>query len=284
MTGFGRGEAPLGQDTLVVEARSVNARFCEVRASWPRRLGLPPGFGEDVVKRRLSRGRVEIGAFLAEGARRESLEQLVERLAPLAELRDRLDPGGPFPWALHAALPSPSEPKPSTDDAEAHAAASAALEAALDALEAMRAREGAALAVELGRIAADVRTQLELARAKAPRSVERARARLRERIAALLEGQNVPLDEGRLELELAILADKSDVTEELARLDAHLAEFDALLQKDEPVGRRLDFLLQEMHREVNTLGSKSADGKLSSVVIELKSLLEKLREQVQNVL
>jgi uncharacterized protein (TIGR00255 family) len=129
-----------------------------------------------------------------------------------------------------------------------------------------------------------VKDEIAVARREASLGVDRARERLRERIEALLAGKNAAVDPGRLELEVAILADRSDVTEELARLDLHVAELDSQLSSDQPIGRRLDFLLQEMHREVNTLGSKSADGRLSRVVVELKSLLEKLREQSQNVL
>jgi uncharacterized protein YicC (UPF0701 family) len=285
MTGFGRGEATQGRATLVVEVRAVNHRFCEVRAAWPRRLSLPPGFGEDVVKRALQRGRVEINGVLSGDEPAETLETLAERLSPLLALRDRLDPGGPIPWALSPLLP-PREPEmPSVGGGESfERLAYEALESALTSLEAMRTREGEALAAEMRRLITSVRAELKEARRESSLSVDRARERLSERVAKLLDGHDVSLDPGRLEVEIAILADRSDVTEELARLDAHVAELDAQLDAAEPVGRRLDFLLQEMHREVNTLGAKSADGKLSRVVVELKSLLEKLREQAQNVL
>jgi uncharacterized protein YicC (UPF0701 family) len=286
MTGFGRGEATQGRTTLIVEARSVNHRFCEVRAAWPRRLGLPPGFGDDVVKRTLQRGRVEINGVLSGDERGESLEALAARLSPLLELRDRLDPGGPVPWAVAPLLPTREPELPPEGDGEEamQCLALDALEAALAALDGMRAREGAALAMEMRRLVQLVRVELSGARQEASLSVDRARERLRERVSKLLEGHDLTLDSGRIEVEIALLADRSDVTEELVRLDAHVAELEAQLDAAEPVGRRLDFLLQEMHREVNTLGAKSADGKLSRVVVELKALLEKLREQAQNVL
>jgi uncharacterized protein YicC (UPF0701 family) len=283
MTGFDRGEATLGRATLVVEARAVNHRFCEARLVWPRRLGLPPGFGEDVVKHALGRGRVEVTCVVSGDDGEDTAELLAERLAPLLELRDRLDPGGPIPWALAAMLPARDAPVSEASEASERAAREA-LKAALDALDAMRAREGEALHREMSRLTESVRRELTAARAESALSVDRARERLRERVASLLEGHDAALDPGRLELEIAILADRGDVTEELARLDAHLAELDSQLASPGHVGRRLDFLLQELHREVNTLGSKSADGKLSRVVVELKSLLEKLREQAQNVL
>jgi uncharacterized protein YicC (UPF0701 family) len=284
MTGFGRAEAMLDRMTLIVEARAVNHRFCEVRAAWPRRLNLRPGFGEELVKRALGRGRVEITCVLSGEQTGDTMESLARRLAPLLELRDRLDPGGPIPWAIAPLLP-PRDPEPPLADDDAHErVARETLEAALRALDAMRAREGDALAAEMKRLTELVRNELAAAKRESAHSVERARERLRDRVETLLAGHEVALDPGRLELEVALLADRSDVTEELARLDAHIAELETQLESAEPIGRRLDFLLQELHREVNTLGAKSNDGRLSHVVVELKSLLEKLREQAQNVL
>ena len=284
MTGFGRAETTLDGLDLVVEARSVNHRFSEARISWPRALGLPPGFGEDVAKRALGRGRVEIVGRLSRASQEGSVDALIQRIRPLLAIRDRLDPGGQIPWALASMLPEhDQESSPAADEAT-QAAATRALEAALASLDETRAREGARIETELQRLAEEIRAELAEARSEAAEFADRARARLRARVDALLEGRDATFDPGRLEVEIALLADRGDVTEELARLDAHAAELESLFERDEPVGRRIDFLLQEMHREVNTLGSKSADGKLSRVVLDLKASLEKLREQAQNVL
>jgi uncharacterized protein (TIGR00255 family) len=145
----------------------------------------------------------------------------------------------------------------------------------------MRAREGEALARDLeGRLAA-VETLVARVAELSPRAVELQRARLAERVAELARG--VSIDPGRLEQEVALFADRTDVVEETTRLASHLAQARALLASGEPAGRRLDFLVQEMHREANTIGSKSQSGEISAVVVSLKAEIERMREQVQNV-
>jgi uncharacterized protein (TIGR00255 family) len=159
----------------------------------------------------------------------------------------------------------------------------AALERAVEHLDDMREREGDALAVELSR-------RLDAARRLHAKISERSlslvdayRARLRDRLERLLNDSSVAVEPGRMEVEIAILADKSDITEELVRLNSHFDQFEKLLQSNDTMGRRLDFLLQEVGREVNTIGSKSQDAPLSHVVVEMKAEIERMREQVQNV-
>jgi uncharacterized protein (TIGR00255 family) len=156
-----------------------------------------------------------------------------------------------------------------------------ALAEALDALDAMRLREGQALEAEITAHLAAVEGLLGALEADAPRQVSAQKERLQARLSDLLDGR--PLDVGRLEQEVAILADRSDVTEEFARLRSHLGQFRALLAEGGNQGRRCDFLLQEMNRETNTIGSKAADAQTSHRVVALKAELEKIREQVQNV-
>ena len=146
----------------------------------------------------------------------------------------------------------------------------------------MRAREGAALCQELTRLSKAVEDLVQGIAADAPALNEERRRRFEERIGELLTTTE-QLDPVRLEQEVAILIDKADVSEELARLDSHFRQFNLLMSSDEPVGRKLDFLLQEMNREVNTIGSKCSNAGLAHTVVELKSGLEKIREQVQNV-
>ena len=156
-----------------------------------------------------------------------------------------------------------------------------ALTAALDALGEMRQREGEALRAILATHLEEVGATLAGIVARAPELVRLQRDRLRQRVAELLDGR-LP-DAVRLEQEVALLADRSDVTEECDRLRSHLTQFRATLEQSGPQGRRLDFLLQEMHREANTIGSKSTDAALAHEVVELKTSLERLREQVQNL-
>jgi len=156
-----------------------------------------------------------------------------------------------------------------------------ALAVALDALVAMRMREGEALARDLGGRLDSVDALVQRAEALVPQSVEHHRARLAERVEELSRG--IALDPARLAQEVALFADRTDVTEEVTRLRSHLAQARALLAGAEPAGRKLDFLVQEMHREVNTIGSKSQSAEIAAIIVAAKAEIERLREQVQNV-
>jgi uncharacterized protein (TIGR00255 family) len=155
------------------------------------------------------------------------------------------------------------------------------LTAALDSLESMRLREGEALEAEIAGRIAQISVLVEKIAGRAPVAVAGNTDRLRERINRLLG--ETPLDEQRLAQEVAILAEKMEITEELVRLRSHFRQFSEVLTLSEPVGRKLDFLLREMNREVNTIGSKANDGEIAALVVDLKSELEKVREQVQNI-
>jgi uncharacterized protein (TIGR00255 family) len=168
-----------------------------------------------------------------------------------------------------------------TDLEAARTAAEKALGSALEALLAMREREGQALATDLEARLATVLTLVGQVEVLAPQAVEHHRVRLAERVRELTQG--MPLDPGRLAQEVALLADRSDVAEEITRLRSHVDQARLLLAGKEPSGRKLDFLVQEMHREVNTIGSKSQHAELSGLVVALKAEVERMREQVQNV-
>lgn len=285
MTGFGCGEAELDGNKLTCELRALNHRFLDVRVRMPEELQSHAFFVEQLARERLSRGRFDIGVRLEDSgaAPRFSASRARAVYQSLLELRDELAPGTDVPVAALASLPELL--------VEARRATSEGLEQALYSafggavarLDEMREREGQSLSRELSQrldvlrgLAADA-SQLSVGAA------ERQLLRLRDRVGRLLvDAASLP-DTGRLETELALMADRSDVTEELVRLSSHFDQFQALLCEREPVGRRLEFLLQEMSREANTLGSKSQDVKLSHLVVEIKSQLEKLREQVQNV-
>ncbi|MBI4706110.1 MAG: YicC family protein [Deltaproteobacteria bacterium] len=286
MTGFGLGEAPLGDGRVAVEARSVNHRVLDVRVNAPPELGAHLGYLEQLARGRLRRGRYDIGVRLV-GATVAPVALELERaraiFAALCRLRDELAPDAAVPLAALAAFPDLLRPSGVAEPEGVREALGAALGRALDALDAMRAREGEALARALREHLAEARRLCAQIEARRPALVEAMRTRLRERLGRLLEGVDVTVDAGRLELELAVLADRSDVSEELARLGSHFEQFAGLLGADEPVGRTLDFLLQEMMREASTAVAKCPDAAVAQRGVELKSALERLREQVQNV-
>jgi len=285
MTGFGVGDAATPAGRLVVEVRAVNHRFLDVRVRAPRELGDLVPFAEQLGRERLQRGRVEV-SIRVEGGTGLGVSLDVERARAaykaLCALRDDLAPGSDVPLSVLAAVPDLFAAASEREVETMRNACRVAFDHAVRALEGMRDDEGRMLAEDLrGRLAA-VRKCADAICARSPQLVDAYQKRLRTRVARLA-GPDVPLDGGRIEQEIALLADRSDVTEELTRLSSHCKQFESLLGSKEPCGRRLDFLLQEMVREVNTVGSKSQDAEIAHMVVEAKSELERMREQVQNV-
>jgi uncharacterized protein (TIGR00255 family) len=285
MTGFGCGEAELDGNKLTCELRALNHRFLDVRVRMPEELASHAFFVEQLARERLSRGRFDIGVRLDDGggAARFSLRRARAVYESLLELRDELAPGTEVPVAALASLPQLLVDTSRSTSHGLEQALNDAFGAALTRLHDMREREGHALGRELAERLTVLRNLALEAKALSHGAAERQLGRLRERVARLLSEAGTSPDPGRLETELALIADRSDVTEELVRLASHFDQFQALLADPEPIGRRLEFLLQEMSREANTLGSKSQDVKLSHLVVDIKSQLEKIREQVQNV-
>jgi uncharacterized protein (TIGR00255 family) len=285
MTGFGCGEAELDGNKLTCELRALNHRFLDVRVRMPDELASQAFFVEQLARERLSRGRFDVGVRLEDGGGIARFSPVRARAVyqSLLELRDELAPGTEVPVAALASLPQLLIEAPRTSARGLEQALQHAFAVALTRLDEMRGREGQALARELAERLTALRSLMKQAKALSEGAAERQLSRLRERVGRLLSDVAGGPDAGRLETELALLADRSDVTEELVRLGSHFDQFQALLTDPEPVGRRLEFLLQEMSREANTLGSKSQDVKLSHLVVDIKSQLEKIREQVQNV-
>ncbi|MEW5740310.1 MAG: YicC/YloC family endoribonuclease [Myxococcota bacterium] len=287
MTGFGSGQATCGVESLAVELKSVNHKFCEVKVRLPRELGALEAVVQKQVKDRVSRGAVEVTVRRAAKTGTGLVPQADVGLAreyrrAWSELANAL--GLPDEMRLRdlALLPNVirvEEPQVHLDDATA--ALDTAMGAALDGLAAMRAREGESLAADLSARLALVSSLVTELVGLAPKAVEEHRARLADRIAELAKG--VTVDPQRLAQEVAFFAERTDVSEEMTRLHSHLAQFKTLLSAKEPVGRKMDFLVQEMHREVNTTGSKSQHPEISTRVVALKAELERIREQVQNV-
>jgi uncharacterized protein (TIGR00255 family) len=286
MTGFGIGEAALGEGRVLLELRSLNHRFLEIRVRLPPELFDQASFVEQLAREQLTRGRFDVSVRL-EGEALPPPQFGVERVRAayraLLALRDELAPGTELPLTAVASLPEVVTTLTSYDSEAVRAALRVALDGAARDLSAMRSREGDALSRELAERLGRAREIQRDLFTRASGRTELYRARLKERLERLLADSSTRLDPDRLEAEVAILADRSDVTEELVRLDSHFDQLQHLLTADEAVGRRLEFLLQEVLREANTLGSKSQDATLSHLVVELKAEIERMREQVQNV-
>jgi uncharacterized protein (TIGR00255 family) len=272
-----------------VEIRSVNHRFFDLklRAPW-----IDPGIEErisHVIRQVADRGAFSVTLReegIAQGARVWVDTALAQSIAgALEELRLALADPNPVPLALVAQQPGVINLGEGgvRDPDVVFAVVQPALATALHKLVDMRRQEGAALAADLGRRFGHLSDLVNQVNTLAAASPEEWRRRLTERLQKLLAPTNVALDERRLANEVAILADRLDVTEEVVRLCSHLFQAQALLAKDEPAGRRLDFLIQEISREVNTIGSKAQSAEIVKHVVEAKAELEKIREQVQNV-
>ncbi len=286
MTGFGAGRGSSGGEEIAVELRSVNHKFCEVKVRLPRELAALEPVVVRLIKDRLARGGVDLSLRRtgAGGAMAPRVDvALAEAYArAYAEVQARLGLKDPIRLADIVAADGVIRLDERDADLEAaRAATEAALGEALSALVTMRQREGAALAADLEARLATVEGLVARVEVLAPQAVEHHRARLAERIKELTQG--LPLEPSRLAQEVALLADRSDVAEEITRLRSHVAQARQLLGGAEPAGRKLDFLVQEMHREVNTIGSKSQHAELSGLVVSLKAEVERMREQVQNV-
>lgn len=286
MTGFGLGEVPFGTGRLAVEIRGVNHRFLDVRVRVPRELGDLAAFVEQLARERLTRGRYEVSVRIdgvALGSPVLDRERARAAYRALCELRDELAPGTEVPLSLLGSIPDLFVSSVDREIEQLREATRRGFDASVKALDAMRAVEGAALRDDLGRRLERVRTLAADVAKRAPEVVEAHRRRLRERAERLRSAVELEVDAARLEQEIAIFAERSDVSEELTRLESHSAQFAALLASEEAIGRRLDFLLQEMAREANTVGAKSPDAQIAHAVVEVKAEIERMREQVQNV-
>jgi uncharacterized protein (TIGR00255 family) len=286
MTGFGLGEVPLGSGRLGVEIRGVNHRFLDIRVRVPRELGDLAAFVEQVARERLTRGRYEVamrvdGPVL--GAALLDRDRARAAYRELCELRDELAPGSDVPLSLLGAIPDLFVSSVEREIDRVRDAARFAFEAAVRSLDAMRAREGTALREDLVKRLGEVRRLARDIEIRSPLVLEAHRKRLKDRADRLRVACEIDVDAARLEQEIAMFAERCDICEELTRLESHCAQFATLLACDEAVGRRLDFLLQEMAREVNTVGAKSPDAPIAHAVVAVKAEIERMREQVQNV-
>lgn len=284
MTAFAAGDASITQGRLNWELRSINQRYLDLSIRLPEPLRSLEPVVRETLRERLGRGKIEATLRFfpdpaATGQRlalnrplAEALLRCHRELAELAGTRTQPDLGVILRW-----------PEVITEQAldveDLHAAAHELLSSAIDDLVAGREREGEALAAVLNDRLARIEALAGRIRAWLPDIRDGLKQRFQERLTGL--GQ--PLDPGRLEQEVALQLQKLDIDEELDRLDSHCAEVRRIMDSDEPVGRRLDFFMQELNREANTLGSKATDSRLSQAAVDLKVFIEQMREQVQNV-
>ncbi len=288
MTGYGRGEAEVEGSRAVAEIRSVNHRFLDLKL---RGSNLSMELEEAVrgrIKGALSRGSVTVTvrSESSSAARQLRIDADAARSAfeALGELADSLGLARPTDLSLLCSLPGVVAMAESDEAGEsASSAALLAVENAIAALVSMRAGEGEILGRDLEERLSRIEDLSELVSKSAAIAPQRAQTRLAERIERLLAGGTVDVDAERIAQEVAVVADRQDVTEELVRVSAHLEQFAKLMGESKAVGRRLDFLVQELGREFNTIASKSQAVEISAAVVEAKAELEKLREQVQNL-
>ncbi|MFH1466626.1 MAG: YicC/YloC family endoribonuclease [Pseudomonadota bacterium] len=285
MTAFGRGEATNGVVTVVVELRSVNHRFRDLNLKLPREYNALEPRVTNVLRERFDRGRIDctVRRIGPEGPNTVSpdlrLAAAYARAAQAVAQRLQLDEKVDLAWLLgQPGVLAITEVE--LDPTHEWELLEPALTGAAEHLADMRAREGRALRKDLQQHIGEMLRYLGEMRASSSGVVEALRRRFDERLRALVGEQFDPV---RLAQEAALLADKADVSEELARLESHLDQFRELLAGQEPAGRKMEFLIQEMHREVNTVGSKAIGENASRIVVQMKSALEKLREQAANV-
>jgi len=291
MTGYGRAEGRYKTVPIVVEMRSVNHRHCEVVTRLPKIMQRHEERFRKQVQDRLSRGRIDVSISFNGDDEPVGLELRLDHalarqyLAALKELQRNLRlPGSPDLALLATYRDIIKITDQPADDRRASAAAGRVLEKALAALLSMRRDEGQALERDLSLRLSEIEQRMATIRQRLPVIVKEHFTRLQDRLHRLLEGTaHASLDPARIAQEIALLADRGDVSEELTRLESHLRQFRNFLRKSEPVGRSLDFLLQEINREVTTIGSKVGDLAVTQEILAVKAELEKIREQVQNV-
>jgi uncharacterized protein (TIGR00255 family) len=289
MTGYGRGECARDGFKITVELNSVNRKQIEISVNLPREMEMLEAPVRDVVNRYIGRGRLTARVSLHAGA--DKLSARMHLNVPLAKayareldrLARQLKLAGPVTLDHLVRAPGVFQTDEDLADAEhLWPAVEKALKQALESLVKMREREGAHLAQDLAARIAVMRKCAAQVQKQAPQAAERYRQQLIERIKSA--GLAAPAaDDERLLKEVVFFADRSDISEELTRLQSHFQQFDDCRKTKEPVGRLLDFLAQEMNREVNTIGSKANDALISRDVVTLKAELEKFREQAQNV-
>lgn len=287
MTGYGKGQGSSEEVALTVEIRSVNHRYSDLTVKAPRSLLALEGEIKKTVSRRLKRGKIDIFINQEFEAFATSIPTLNHPLASAyVELFERIRTSFPvdggIPLSLLLAQRDVIVLKEAVPAEEAvRSCLETALDKALENIEGMRVAEGEATRVDMEARIENVQSMLTQVESRAPQVPLEWQAKISERLDRL--AKDFEWDPQRVAQEVAVFADRCDISEEIIRFKSHLNQLMALFDAAEPVGRQMDFLVQELNREVNTMGSKSNDAELTRLVVAIKSELEKVREQVQNV-
>ena len=286
MTGYGRGEHEGAGCRFSAEVKTVNHRYCDIAVRIPREISALEENAKKLVQRYVSRGRVDLVITMVETGSRKVSVKVDKTLVHgyLEAFRELAGLGVKDDVAVSTLARFPQILLEEREDLAVEAmwpVLEAALTQTMESLLASREREGQGLAGDLKSRLLGITKNVAEIEEKAPGVVEDYRNRLRERAEKLLNGQEV--DEERFLLEVALFADKCSISEELVRLQSHIDAFSGALGQEDAVGRKLDFIVQEINREVNTISSKANDFEISSRVVEIKSEVEKIREQVQNI-
>ena len=287
MTGFGRGETKGLGYSFTLEMKSVNHRYLEIMVKTPRNLNIFEDRIRKVIQNTVQRGRLEVYINVKETEEKKRLVKVDKDLAlsydnSLKELAQALDSVYRTDIYRLASLPDVLIVEEEEIDIEAlWSILEKALNDALETLLQMRKDEGIRLTRDLNKRVEVLQKQIQEVGERTSQTVIEYRERLEEKLALLLADSSI--DENRLGMEVMLFADRASIDEELVRMESHLAQFEQTLLASEPIGRKLDFLVQEMNREINTIGSKANDIVISRIVVEGKSELEKIREQIQNI-
>ena len=289
MTGFGRGEYTDGKRSIIAEIKSVNHRYSDITVKMPRRYTFAEDKIKNTVKDKIRRGKVDVSIIVENITENDVNIKLNSMLAKqyydnLTELRSEFDLSGDISLQFLASLPDVMKAIPDVEDEEeiTKAILEAVSEAAAN-LEKMRAVEGEKLAEDLIAKGEYIKEILDKIAERAPQVVTDYTARMKERIQELV-GSSVQVPEDRILVEAAVFADKCAIDEEITRLNSHLVQLKNIIEKSsQPDGKKIDFLVQEMNREANTIGSKANDITITNYMLEIKSEIEKIREQVQNI-
>ena len=289
MTGFGRGEFSDEKRSITCEIRSVNHRFCEINVKMPRRYQFAEEKLKARIKEKISRGKIELSVICDDLSMdtqkiRLNVDAAQAYYDSLNDLKKQI-PGivGEIDIHFIANMPEVLKVVPDTEDEEAILASiMTALDGALENYDKMRTAEGERLGEDILARGKLIEDTVSIVEQRAPQLEKEYADKIRARINELLEGvTEVPED--RIMLEAAVFADKANITEEIVRLKSHCAQLKSIIDKGGPVGKNLDFLVQEMNREANTIGSKANDISITDKVLILKAEIEKIREQIQNL-
>lgn len=288
MTGFGRGAATGPTFAVTVELKTVNNRFLDVSLRLSNEMNSLEAVIKRIISARLSRGRVEVNL---QYERTEDVNYDLNRpliagyVAAMKQMQSEFDLAGEPDLNVIARLPNVLLPKKEDLSEKFMAGVESALNEALDGLEKMRFNEGESLKSELESRLAAIESNLPVIETESANIAEEFRVRLSKRISEMLakSESQIEIDQSRLAQEVAYLADRADISEEIARLKTHLDHFRSIMNEEKEVGKRLDFLTQELNREANTITSKTNNPAVKEKALQIKSEIEKIREQVQNV-